>query len=835
MSLTENSTSLTVAENSLATAILIPTPNDTNYTSAQLTVKVTTLPADGTILLADGVTALTVGETLTVAQLVGLELKPAPNSSGQTSGFEFSVSDPGGNTATATIALPSSNTPSTAMPLNIGVPSKAASAVVIEITKLPTNGTVVLSDGTPVSVGQNLTLAQLSGLRFQPNPDAVPQSSILGRNEATAGGATTLMSIALPFDASAPTITPSVTPAPTDPAASTPTLAPNASSATSDLATPAVTSATSDSANLTTTATPATSPTLAVTAASGDPPALTPAAAPTDPSAPAAVPPAGPKKDTPGDYNSVFGKALNIDVPSEALSSTLTIEVTGLPTNGKKVVRSDGSTQVNVGDTLTPAEAAGLRFKGNGNGQSSHFDYDEVLPGRPHTPKTIDIPGDDSTDAVAPTAATASPTTAAPTTAAPMSAAPSNPNPIVLENEKPGTPQSVWQISPGQDSTEIQGFTTSISTPLGGTVQFKINNQTGNGTYQIQIYRLGYYGGDGATLVTTLNHSGSPIVQPNPLTDPTTGEVDAGNWSVTDSWAVPSNATSGVYIANVIDGSQIFQIPFVITNPTSTSDIVFQTSDETWQAYNGYGGANLYGGNGPANPPPPASGQGAAFAVSYNRPFVTRDSIGTYAGPQDFLFGAEYAAIYWLEQNGYDVSYISGIDTATNGSLLLNHKVFMDAGHDEYWTDAQVANVQAAANAGVNLAFLSGNEIFWQTRLSPSIDSSADPNRTLVTYKDTHFNQEIDPSGKDTGTFEDPRLGSPPMPSNEVTGTFFQVDQTSDTLGITVPYWRDTTALLAQHQRRANGTRSDGIIGRGPPRLRMGFIAGQSLHTGRPH
>ena len=191
----------------------------------------------------------------------------------------------------------------------------------------------------------------------------------------------------------------------------------------------------------------------------------------------------------------------------------------------------------------------------------------------------------------------------------------------------------------------------------------------------------------------------------------------------------------------MIDGSQVFQIPFVITNPSSTSDIVFQTSDETWQAYNGWGGANLYGGDGPSNPPGGSeAGAGAAFAVSYNRPIVTQDSIGTYAGPQDSLFGAEYAAIYWLEENGYDVSYISGIDTATNGSLLLNHKVFMDAGHDEYWTDSQVANVQAAVNAGVNLAFLSGNEIFWQTRLSPSIDSSATANRTLVSYKDTHFN-----------------------------------------------------------------------------------------------
>jgi hypothetical protein len=47
---------------------------------------------------------------------------------------------------------------------------------------------------------------------------------------------------------------------------------------------------------------------------------------------------------------------------------------------------------------------------------------------------------------------------------------------------------------------------------------------------------------------------------------------------VTDFWAVPANETSSVYVANVIDGSQVFQIPFVITNPNSTGDIVFQTS-----------------------------------------------------------------------------------------------------------------------------------------------------------------------------------------------------------------------------------------------------------------
>ncbi|MGY3104443.1 VCBS repeat-containing protein [Bradyrhizobium sp. LM6.9] len=364
-------------------------------------------------------------------------------------------------------------------------------------------------------------------------------------------------------------------------------------------------------------------------------------------------------------------------------------------------------------------------------------------------------------------------------------------NPIVLENQKPGTPKSVWQIQPGDNSTLTQGFATAISTDVGGTVQFKINNLTGNPNYHVDVYRLGYYGGDGARLVTSLQHqAAASVVQPAPLSDPSTGLVDAGNWSVTDAWSVPTDAVSGVYIASVINGTQIFQIPFVIRNDASHSDIVLQTSDEDWQAYNGWGGANLYFGNGPGI-------NGSAYAVSYNRPLVTRDGTGTFSEGGDSPFTAEFAAIQWLEQNGYDVSYISGIDAATNGSLLLNHKVFMDAGHDEYWTEAQRANVEAAAHAGVNLAFLTANEIFWKTRLAPSIDGSGTANRTLISYKDTHANALIDPSGQATGNYSDPRF-SAPLPSNELTGTLFAVNAFRyDT--ITIPYsmtqlrfWRNT-------------------------------------------
>ena len=128
----------------------------------------------------------------------------------------------------------------------------------------------------------------------------------------------------------------------------------------------------------------------------------------------------------------------------------------------------------------------------------------------------------------------------------------------------------------------------------------------------------------------------------------------------------------------------------------------------------------------------------------------------------------------------------------------------MDAGHDEYWTDGQVANVEAAKNAGVSLTFLSGNEIFWQTRFAPSISPDGTADRTLVSYKDSHFQTIIDPTGVGTGTFQAPvSWGGANTPSNALAGTLFQVDATGTLGTITIPYeltqlrfWRNTSIAL---------------------------------------
>src|SRR6185312_2995364 len=313
----------------------------------------------------------------------------------------------------------------------------------------------------------------------------------------------------------------------------------------------------------------------------------------------------------------------------------------------------------------------------------------------------------------------------------------------------------------------IQGFATDISVNVGHKIDFKIDTDASK--YTIDIYRTGWYQGLGARKIASVTPSATlPQHQPECLSDVTTELTDCGTWAVSASWNVPSTAVSGVYIAKLTrtDTGLGSHITFVVRDDSSTSDVVYQTSDPTWQAYNTYGGADFYQG----------AAHGRAYKISYNRPFATREGVEA----RDFYFGAEYPLVRFMERNGYDVSYISGVDTDRHGSLLKNHKVFLSVGHDEYWSGAQRANVEAARDAGVNLQFLTGNEVYWRTRYEPSSTDLNTNYRTLVSYKETWSNAKIDPTSEWTGTWRDPRFAPPSegggRPENELTGTAYRVN-----------------------------------------------------------
>jgi hypothetical protein len=429
--------------------------------------------------------------------------------------------------------------------------------------------------------------------------------------------------------------------------------------------------------------------------------------------------------------------------------------------------------------------------------------------------------------------------------AAPECARPANR--IVAENCKPGNPSTEWDVN-GSGDRRIHGFATDISVNVGETIAFKIESDSP--AYRIDIYRLGYYRGMGARQVATIKASVPlPQKQPECLADDTVRLFDCGNWAVSASWAVPRDAISGVYtarmvredndppswapdnsrtnaprpvpmphaygalgfgkLANALKEPRASHIYFIVRDDESRAELFFQTADTAWQAYNRAGITSTYGSFDPARP------MERAYKVSMNRPYVTRDYRAV-----NMVFNAEYPMIRWLEANGYDVSYTTGVDSDRRGQLIRNHKVFLSVGHDEYWSGAQRAHVEAARDAGVHLAFFSGNDVFWKIRWEPSTDPSHTPYRTLVTYKETHSNAKIDPV-KDvwTGTWRDSRPFNPegPKPENALKGTIFTVNAwRNDPLVVParfapLRFWRNTeVAQLKPGQQAVLGY---GILG----------------------
>ena len=165
--------------------------------------------------------------------------------------------------------------------------------------------------------------------------------------------------------------------------------------------------------------------------------------------------------------------------------------------------------------------------------------------------------------------------------------------------------------------------------------------------------------------IATVNPSASlPQNQPACVTDAATEIYDCGTWGVSASWDVPCDRGLRRLhrpARSARDTGGASHIPFIVRNDASTSTVFFQTSDTTWQAYNTYGGSGLLH----------RRRHGRAYKVSYNRPFATRGDIDG----RDFLFTNEYPMIRFLERNGYDVTYTSGVDSDRRGNLIKNHKI----------------------------------------------------------------------------------------------------------------------------------------------------------------
>ncbi len=281
---------------------------------------------------------------------------------------------------------------------------------------------------------------------------------------------------------------------------------------------------------------------------------------------------------------------------------------------------------------------------------------------------------------------------------------------IRSENKKPGTRD--WMLkNPRIDPATkyrcpwIEGYCSRASVQAGETISFHVSSNPSS-SFTIDLYRLGYYGGTGGRLADSLG----PF-EGKTQTDPPIGEkrVRTCDWEPCAEVRIPEDWVSGVYVGKLTaerDGTQSYVI-FIVRDDRK-ADYILQCSDNTWQAYNRWPSQfSLYD-----------NGQhqwywGGGVLVSYQRPYgkycqILDAPLSTGSG-EFFLW--EFPLAYWMESLGYDVTYISNLDTHRDPKGLMRAKGFLSVGHDEYWTIEMFNNVKSAIKAGVNVAFFSGNAV----------------------------------------------------------------------------------------------------------------------------
>jgi hypothetical protein len=284
-------------------------------------------------------------------------------------------------------------------------------------------------------------------------------------------------------------------------------------------------------------------------------------------------------------------------------------------------------------------------------------------------------------------------------------------NAVTAENALAGTTQ--WQLSntriePSSKfrSPWIEGYVSQASLEAGQTLQFMISTHP-TSNFTIDIYRLGYYAGLGGCW----KHSSGELpgkTQPTPEPDPSRRLMNC-HWESSYELEIPDDWTSGVYVGKLTEtGSGLQSYVIFIVRDRRAVDLLFQCSDHTWQAYNRWPSQfSLYddGLN--------EWHWGNKAEVSFNRPYgkycQIMDAPLSLGSGEFFLW--EFPFVYWLEQHGYDVSYVSNTDLHVSGDLLQRCKGFLSVGHDEYWTIDMFRHVQAAIQAGTSVGFFSGNAV----------------------------------------------------------------------------------------------------------------------------
>jgi hypothetical protein len=322
---------------------------------------------------------------------------------------------------------------------------------------------------------------------------------------------------------------------------------------------------------------------------------------------------------------------------------------------------------------------------------------------------------------------------------------------VKAENAKPG--DRGWNLmnTSNQAPGAIEGYADHVSAVNGDTVNLFVS--TVAPSFHVEAYRMGWYGGDGGRLIwRSAELPGTK--QAAPTLTPGVNMIET-HWTPSLTVTVTAAWPPGDYILKLVGtGNQQSRVPLTVRDDSSTAAYVMQNSVTTWQAYNLWGGYDLYQGRSPPG--------GMGFAdrsrvVSFDRPYDF--SFG--GGAADFM-GNELPLVMMAERLGLDVTYSTDVDLHAAPERLLQHRALISLGHDEYWSSVMRQGVEAARDRGVNLLFLGANAIYRHIRFEAS---PLGPNRHEIDYKSAN-EDPITPVDPTEATSDWP---SPPDPRPEST------------------------------------------------------------------
>jgi hypothetical protein len=319
----------------------------------------------------------------------------------------------------------------------------------------------------------------------------------------------------------------------------------------------------------------------------------------------------------------------------------------------------------------------------------------------------------------------------------------------VAENALPGDPD--WRISNLGGEHEIEGYAGKASVLPGES--FPLFVSAASSGFRVTAFRLGWYQGSGARKVWQSRVLRGGAQRGPALTSATNTvrtdwdpvlEVPAGDWP------------EGAYLLRLdADSGAQRYVPVTVRSASTVGRVVLKNCVETWQAYNTWGGYDLYKG-------PSGAYDERSLAVSLDRPYDLNGA--------DMFLTYERNVIKLAEYMGLDLAYVTGMDIAADPHLLDGASALISMGHDEYWTPAERANVTAARDKGVNLAFMGANAMFRRTRLGATTLGDA---RLVICYK-TAYTQDPMYGKDDALVTSDWREPPNPAPESSLIGTLYE-------------------------------------------------------------